>query len=131
MNRRLRVIVWCVVVVFAVLALALPGVHRHPRPVLMTTVLDIVRAVNVPLSLAAFLMLAIRVNDTWPGLRRGDRLTRVGILLGLFCGALGSAVKYVVGAPVDPSICLWSAACLLVVVGQWVTRPHRRPRLHP
>lgn len=29
MNRRLRVIVWCVVVVFAVLALAL--IHRRPR----------------------------------------------------------------------------------------------------
>lgn len=91
----------------------------------LSDLLDWLRAVNVPLSLLAFLALGIRVNDRWFELERGEKITRTGLLLALLVGALGAAIKYVLHVPADPSIAVWSVACLLIIGGLWHSRPFR------
>ncbi|SDC46873.1 hypothetical protein [Nocardioides lianchengensis] len=91
----------------------------------MTEVLDALRALNVPLSLAALAGLLVRANDIYAALTFGRRLAWAGVLLLFVAATSGSAIKYVRHAPTDVSVPVVTLACSLVVVGLWLSRGER------
>ena len=92
----------------------------------MTGLLELLRVINVPLLLAATLVTAIRVNDMVPTLSTGRRLIYTGHVVLPAAATIGSAVKYVRHAPVDPTVAGLTLAAVLILTGAWMTRGESR-----
>ena len=91
----------------------------------MTPILEWLRAANVALTIAALATLAVRLNYTIDAMTYGRRLAMTGVL-GLFAAtAVGSAIKYLNGVPVDISVPLVTLACLAVLAGATSSRDER------
>lgn len=88
------------------------------------------RAVNVPLLLAATFGLFVRFSDAWPNTSTGWRLIRIGTLLYFLSGAVISAIRYASHYPVDGFVLLPTTASLLVIAGTWRER-HKDPEARP
>ena len=91
----------------------------------MTHVLEILRAINVPLLMASTIALALRVNDRWDTLPRGSKFIFAGSVLLFANGMVASAVRYVKHAPVDFFTAITTGICLLVLTGVWLLRHQR------
>ena len=87
---------------------------------------DLVRALNVPVSILAAALVAVRVNDRWRYLTFGRRLTFVGTTAVLAVAAFGSAEAYVQGAPTGERVPLFTVACGLILAGLWLSRHEPR-----
>lgn len=91
----------------------------------LTSLFEWLRAANVALTIAALVVLALRLNYTLASMTMGRRLAMTGVL-GLFLAtAVGSAIKYLNRVPVDISIPLITIACLAVLTGAIPTRNSR------
>lgn len=91
----------------------------------MTHVLEILRAINVPLLMASTIALALRVNDRWDSLPTGGRCIFAGAVLLFANGMVASAVRYVKHSPVDFFTAITTCICLLVLTGVWLLRHER------
>lgn len=94
----------------------------------MTGVLEVLRGLNVALSIIAVTLLYVRLVDTWARLSRGLRMARWGLVLLAGAAAFGSAIKYINHTPTDWSIVLVTVSCLLIDVGMLISR--RDPNNH-
>lgn len=88
----------------------------------MTDLLEILRALNVPLAIFAAAGLVVRLNDDWRHLSRGRRTLYSGGVLFPIVAAYGSAEAYVQSAPVGLRAPLITVACVVVHVGLWRTQ---------
>lgn len=94
----------------------------------MSEVVDLFRAANVALALATAVLLWVRINDDWHHLSKGFRVVVTGQVLFPLVACYGSAEAYLQDAVTGIRPLFVTAACLVILVGLWLTRDEPPPK---
>lgn len=94
----------------------------------MSDFLETLRAANVAVTILTAAALAVRANYDWATLSPGWRITIVGLVFLIAVLAFGSFEAHQQRAPVGYRTLGVTIACLIVLVGLWVTRRQDHPR---
>lgn len=85
------------------------------------------RAVNVALTVVTAAAVGVRINYDWGSLSRGWRVTVIGLASFPASAAYGSFEQLRQGAQPGIRTLLVTIACLVTLLGLWLSRRDRQP----